>query len=98
MREREILKPDVEFIKCPSCKDNRLCKATVMKAYKDHGLGFPVTLLNVPMIQMRGQWVSNVNHKELQEKVIGGLVSKKKKNIVVTVCFLRGFFKFHVGR
>lgn len=52
-------------------------KKKIPKVYEDHGLGFPVTLLNVPMIEVRGEWVPKMNQKELRpKKTFAFLLSK----------------------
>ena len=33
----------------------------------DFGFGFPVVLLNVPMIRIRGIWTPNINQKTLKK-------------------------------
>ncbi len=33
------------------------------------GFGFPVRLLNVPMIKIRDFWTPNINYNELEKKV-----------------------------
>lgn len=68
-------------------------KKKIQKIYQDHGFGFPVTLLNVPMIEVRGEWVPNINQKELQEKVIEALVLKPSRLSGDEVKFIRLFSK-----
>jgi DNA-binding transcriptional regulator YiaG len=48
-------------------------KKKIQKVYEDHGFGFPVTLLNVPMTEVRGEWTPDVNQAELQKLVIQAL-------------------------
>ena len=48
----------------------------IQREYKDVGFGFPVYLLNVPMLRVRGTWVPRVNHRELAEVVLRALVHK----------------------
>ena len=54
-------------------------KKKFQKIYQDHGFGFPVTLLNAPMIEIRGEWVPDINQRTLQERVIEALVLKQSK-------------------
>src|SRR5271166_4173327 len=51
-------------------------KKKIQKVYEDHGFGFPVTLLNVPMIEVRGELVPDVNQNEVQRRVIEALAFK----------------------
>ncbi len=66
-------------------------KKKIQKTYQDHGFGFPVTLLHVPMNEIRGEWVPNVNQKELQERVVEALVLKPSRLSGSEVRFLRLF-------
>ncbi len=64
-------------------------KKKIQKIYQDHGFGFPVTLLNVPMIEVRGEWVPNINQKELQALVLETLVLKNSRLSGNEVRFIR---------
>jgi len=68
-------------------------KKKIQKVYQDHGFGFPVTLLHVPMIEARGEWVPDVNQKELQERVVEALVLKSTRLMGSEIKFLRLFSK-----
>ncbi len=61
------------------------------KVYRDHGFGFPIILLNVPMIQARDEWVPNIDQKELQERVIEALVLKQSRLTGSEIRFIRLF-------
>lgn len=54
-------------------------KKKIQKVYQDYGFGFPVTLLNVPLIEVRGEWIPEVDQKELQERVVEALVFKPSR-------------------
>jgi len=64
-------------------------KNKIQKAYRDHGFGFPVTLLHVPMTEVRGEWVPSVNQKDLQEMVVEALVMKPSRLTGSEVHFIR---------
>ncbi len=68
-------------------------KKKIQKTYQDHGFGFPVTLLNVPMTQVRGEWVPMINQKELQERLLEALVLKHSRLSGKEVKFIRQFAK-----
>ena len=51
-------------------------KTKIQKEYIDMGFGFPVYLLNVPMINIRGTWIPKVNYKKLAEVVLLSLAQK----------------------
>lgn len=66
-------------------------KKKIQKVYEDNGFGFPVTLLNVPMTTIRGEWVPDINQKQLQEKVLEALVFKPGKLTGNEIRFIRLF-------
>ncbi len=66
-------------------------KKKIQKVYQDHGFGFPVTILNVPMIEVRGEWVPNIDQKELQARVIEALVLKDSRLTGSEIHFIRLF-------
>lgn len=66
-------------------------KKKIQKVYADPGFGFPVTLLNVPMVEVRGEWVPEVNQKELQERVVEALVFKNSRLTGSEIRFIRLF-------
>ena len=70
-----------------------MMKKKIQKTYQDHGFGFPVTLLNVPMTAVRGEWVPMINQKELQERVLEALVLKHSRLSGSEVKFIRQFSK-----
>lgn len=45
-------------------------KRKVKEKYVDHSLGFPVTLLNVPMKRVRDEWVPDLPLNEYQQVVL----------------------------
>jgi DNA-binding transcriptional regulator YiaG len=68
-------------------------KKKLLKTYQDHGFGFPVTLLNVAMIEVRGEWIPGINQKELQERVLEALALKHSRLTGSEVKFIRLFSK-----
>lgn len=66
-------------------------KKKIQKSYQDYGFGFPVTLLNVPMAEVRGEWIPSVNQKQLQERVVEALVMKPSRLTGSEVHFIRLF-------
>lgn len=73
-------------------------KKKIQKIYHDHGFGFPVTLLNVPMVEVRGEWAPNINQKELQERVIEALALKQSRLSGDEVRFIRLFSKMNLEK
>ena len=37
----------------------------VQKRFVDTGFGFPIRLINVPMVKVRGVWTPKINYNEL---------------------------------
>ena len=68
-------------------------KKKIQKVYQDHGFGFPVTLLNVPMIAIRNEWVPNIDQRELQARVLEALVLKHSRLSGNEIRFIRLFSK-----
>ena len=66
-------------------------KKKIQKVYQDHGFGFPVTLLDVPLVEVRGEWVPAIDQKELQKRVVEALVLKQSVLTGDEVHFLRLF-------
>lgn len=68
-------------------------KKKVQKIYQDYGFGFPVTLLNVPMMWIRGEWMPNVNQNELQSFVVEALAVKQSRLTGNEIHFIRLYLK-----
>ena len=71
-------------------------KKRIQKIYHDKGFGFPVTLLNVPLIEVRGEMVPSVNQKKLQELVLNALVYKTSRLTGSEIRFIRLFTKMNL--
>lgn len=56
-------------------------------------LGFPILLVDPPMIEVRGQQVPDVNLRELQEAVFRQLVVKPARFTGAEVRFIRKFLR-----
>jgi DNA-binding XRE family transcriptional regulator len=62
------------------------------KSYIYEGLGFPIRLVNVPMIKVRGKFVPNINYNLLQEVVLQNLCFKEAPLTGHEVAFIRKYF------
>ncbi|HXF28233.1 MAG TPA: DUF4258 domain-containing protein, partial [Chlamydiales bacterium] len=65
----------------------------IAKKYMFEGFGFPVRLVNVPMIKTRGEWVLDIDYNKLQKEV---LVELATKSITLTgneIRFIRKYFR-----
>lgn len=67
-------------------------QSKIQKRYIDYSLGFPVVLLNVKMIKIRGEWALKINYNEYQESVLNLLAYKPAKLTGSEVQFIRKHF------
>ena len=67
-------------------------KKKVEKEYIYWGLGFPIVMSNVPMIEVRGTWTPDINYQALQKIVLLGLSHKSGPLTGAEVSFIRKFF------
>lgn len=61
----------------------------IQKKYIDMGFGFPVYLLNVPMIYIRGHWTPKINYNELSDVLLKALAEKPSKLTGAELKFIR---------
>lgn len=57
------------------------------------GLGFPIHLINVPMIKTRDEWTPDINYNELQKAVLIELAKKDASLTGNEVRFIRKYFR-----
>jgi hypothetical protein len=65
----------------------------ISKVFVDEGFGFPVRLVNVPMVKVRGQWTPNINYNELAKVVLIALAHKPARITGHEVRFIRQHFE-----
>ena len=65
----------------------------IQKKYIDMGFGFPVHLLNVPMVKVRGHWTPHINYSGLSDIVLNMIVLKKSKLTGDELKFIRNKFE-----
>jgi len=68
-------------------------KKKIQKSFVDEGFGFPVVLMNVPMLQVRGKWTPNINYKKFAEAVLEALAHKPARLTGNEVKFIRHKFE-----
>lgn len=68
----------------------------IQKKYVDRGLGFPVVLLNAPMVKVRGEWALHVNYNDYQRAVLLLLAHKPTRLTGNEVQFVRTYFELTV--
>ena len=71
-------------------------KTKIQKKYVDNSLGFPVILINVPMINVRDQWVLHINYNRYQKVVLNSLAYKPAKLTGSETQFIRKYLKMTV--
>ena len=68
-------------------------KQKIQKKFIYEGLGFPVILVNVPMIFIRGVWTPHINYNALMKIVLHALCHKPSPLSGVEVRFIREYFE-----
>lgn len=67
-------------------------KTKIKKTHTYEGLGFPVRLTNVPMIEVRGEFILDIDFNQLQKAVLQHLCHKKSPLTGNEVKFIRKYF------
>jgi transcriptional regulator with XRE-family HTH domain len=70
----------------------------IKKEYIDYGLGFPVHLLDVPMIKIRGEWAPDINFLQLDLVVLEALVHKPVRLTGNEIRFIRQYFELTLDK
>ena len=65
----------------------------IQKTFIDHGLGFPVKLINVPMIKVHGVWTPNVDYNLLTMAILKALCEKSTRLTGNEIRFIRLHFE-----
>lgn len=65
----------------------------VKRTHIDHGFGFPVKLVNVPMIKVRGEWTPAIDYNELARVVLRKLCEKNSRLSGNEIRFIRLHFE-----
>lgn len=68
----------------------------IQKKFIDYSLGFPIIILNAPMVKARGAWALNVNYNKYQEAVLSLLTYKPAKLTGNEVQFIRKYFQMTI--
>jgi hypothetical protein len=68
----------------------------IQKRYLDRSLGFPVVLLNAPLVKVRGQWALHVNYNDYQNAILHLLAHKPTRLTGNEVHFIRTYFEMTV--
>ena len=65
----------------------------IQKTFVDTGFGFPVTLLNVPMIKLRGKWTPQIDYNLLTQSVLLAISEKAVRITGNEIRFIRLHFE-----
>lgn len=67
-------------------------KHKIQKSFTYEGLGFPIHLTNVPLVEVRGEFILDINFNHLQKAVLLHLCHKKTPLTGNEVKFIRKYF------
>jgi hypothetical protein len=65
----------------------------VQKRFIDRGFGFPITLLNAPLVKVHGIWTPKINYNELALVVLRALAHKGSRLTGNEIKFIRTYFE-----
>jgi hypothetical protein len=65
----------------------------VQKEFIDTGFGFPIRIVNVPMVKVRGEWTPKINYNELALEVLRALAHKESLLTGNEIKFIRTHFE-----
>ncbi len=65
----------------------------VQREFLDTGFGFPIRLVNVPMVKVRGTWTPKLNYNELALVVLRALTYKESRLTGNEIKFIRTHFE-----
>ncbi|HSX26861.1 MAG TPA: hypothetical protein VLE89_07655 [Chlamydiales bacterium] len=68
-------------------------KTKKAKRFVYEGLGFPVVLINVPLVNKRGVWTPAIDYNKLQKQVLVALAHKPVALTGNEVHFIRAYFE-----
>ncbi len=68
-------------------------KTKKAKRFVYEGLGFPIVLVNVSLVQKRGVWTPAINYNKLQKEVLLALAHKPVALTGNEVHFIRAYFE-----
>lgn len=63
------------------------------KRFVYEGLGFPIVLVNVSLVQKRGMWTPAINYNKLQKEVLLALAHKPMALTGNEIHFIRAYFE-----
>ncbi len=63
------------------------------KLYTDYGLGFPVQIINAPLLKIRDEWTLNLNFEKYEKAVLLALALKPTRLTGSEIKFIRNYFE-----
>lgn len=70
----------------------------VQKSFRFDGLGFPILLLDVPMLKVRGTWTPDIDYNELRAGVFEGMTLSPCRLTGNEIKFIRQYFRMTWSR
>jgi len=67
-------------------------KTKMVKSFVYEGLGFPIELLNVKMIEINGEWVPKINIHQIADEAVKKLAIQESRLTGNQVKFIRSYF------
>ncbi len=68
-------------------------KEKIVTEYIENRFGFPVILYNVPMVEVRGEWLPKINYARLADAVLKSLANKPSFLTGNEIRFIRNKFE-----
>ena len=65
----------------------------IQKTFNDLGFGFPIQVINAPMIKIRGKWVLDLNFEKYEKAVLLALSQKPSRLTGNEIKFIRNHFE-----
>jgi len=67
-------------------------KTKMIKSFVYEGLGFPIELLNVQMIEINGEWVPKIDIHQIADEAVKKLATQESRLTGNQVKFIRSYF------
>jgi DNA-binding transcriptional regulator YiaG len=71
-------------------------KKKIQKSYIDNGFGFPVQIVNAPLLQVRGSWSLDLNFEKYERAVLMALAHKPSRLTGSEIKFIRNYYEMNL--
>ncbi|OUR94189.1 hypothetical protein A9Q84_17965 [Halobacteriovorax marinus] len=68
----------------------------IQKMYTDNGFGFPIQIVNAPLIKVRGTWSLDLNFEKYERAVLKALAHKPSRLTGYEIKFIRNHFELNL--